>query len=155
MRYTLALCAAALVLACSPTAIDERWADPEKIGFAADLGIDLGAMTRTESGLYWQDLEIGMGLSAQTGHTAIVHFEGWLPDGRLFESTYQSDKPISFPIGGGLVIPGMDEGVIGMQLGGLRKLVIRPELAFGRTGKGPVPPMTTVIYEIRLVSIRL
>lgn len=158
---TTAIPAAALLLAtaaltaCGDVAgPSDRWAEPENIQFAASLNIDLAQMNRTASGLYWQDLEVGVGLAAEIGHTVIIHYNVWLPDGTLIDSSY-GKSPIEFPVHGGIVIAGMDEGVVGMQLGGRRKLVIRPELAYGRRGRDPVPPLATLVFDVELISIRV
>jgi FKBP-type peptidyl-prolyl cis-trans isomerase FkpA len=150
------LLTAVLGTACgSPVGPSDRWAEPETIEFAVSLNVDLTQMNRTASGLYWQDLEVGTGLAAEIGHTVIIHYNVWLPDGTLVDSSYGKGAPIEFPVHGGIVIAGMDEGVVGMQLGGRRKLVVRPELAYGRRGRDPVPPLTTLVFEVELVSIRI
>jgi FKBP-type peptidyl-prolyl cis-trans isomerase FkpA len=140
------------VSACSsPTEPDDRWARPENIQFAESLHIDLAAMNRTQSGLYWQDLQVGTGATAAAYNNVRVHYTGWLPDGTMFESSRATNAPIEFLLGVGLVIRGWDEGIVGMQVGGTRKLVIRPELAYGRSGKGPIPPLTTLIFDVELL----
>jgi FKBP-type peptidyl-prolyl cis-trans isomerase FkpA len=146
-----ALVALAISACDSPTEPDDRWARPENIQFAESLNIDLGAMTRTQSGLYWQDLQVGAGTTAAAYNTVRVHYTGWLPDGTMFESSRTKNAPIEFLLGVGLVIRGWDEGIVGMQVGGTRKLVIRPELAYGRSGKGPIPPLTTLIFDVELL----
>jgi FKBP-type peptidyl-prolyl cis-trans isomerase FkpA len=153
----IAAMAAVTAPACdTPIAPDNRWAEPETIDFAASLGVDLDQMNRTASGLYWQDLEVGVGLAVEEGHQVVMHYNGWLPDGTLVDSSYQRGSPTqAFPVGAGLVIRGIDEGLIGMQSGGIRRLVIRPELAYGRAGKYPIPPLTTLVFEIEVVSIGL
>jgi FKBP-type peptidyl-prolyl cis-trans isomerase FkpA len=154
MRKTLILTAATLVGGCSsPTEPDTRWATPETIAYAESLAIDLSVMNRTASGLYWQDLEVGTGATAVAGNTVRVHYTGWLPDGTMFDSSRTENKPLEFLLGVGLVIRGWDEGIMGMQVGGSRKLVIRPELAYGRTGRGPIPPLATLIFEVELIHV--
>jgi FKBP-type peptidyl-prolyl cis-trans isomerase FkpA len=137
-----------------PTEPDDRWARPESIQFASSLNIDLSAMTRTPSGLYLQDLTVGTGRMAAVGDSVRVHYVGWLPDGTVFDSSRERGMPITFMLGVGLVIRGWDEGLVGMQQGGTRKLVIKPELAYGRAGKGPIPPLATLVFEVELLSIR-
>lgn len=156
MRSILMFCSALLAASCgSPLELDDRWAEPELIDFAPSLGIDLSQMNRTASGLYWQDLVVGTGVAAAVDeHVVTINHITWLPDGTVVGNTYEDGGPSEpFPVGGGLVLPGIDEGVVGMQAGGRRKLVIRAELAYGRMGKGAIPPLSTLIYELELVSI--
>jgi FKBP-type peptidyl-prolyl cis-trans isomerase FkpA len=155
MRQILILLAVLIPAACdSPTEPDRRWANPESIQYAAALNVDLAAMTKTASGLYWQDLRVGSGRAAVVGDSVRVHYNGWLPDGTLFDSSYERNMPITFMLGVGLVIKGWDEGLVGMQPGGIRKLVIKPDLAYGRGGKGPIPPLATLVFDVELLAIR-
>lgn len=156
MRRILTLCLLITTTSCgTPVELDDRWADPEQIQFAASLDIDLDEMNWTASGLYWQDLVIGSGAAAAVGrHVVSIHHIAWLPDGTVVENTYEEGAPSrQFPVGGGLALPGIDEGVIGMQVGGRRKLVVRPELAYGRGGNGMIPPLTTLVYEVELMTL--
>jgi FKBP-type peptidyl-prolyl cis-trans isomerase FkpA len=137
-----------------PTEPDNRWARPENIQYAASLNVDLAQMTRTASGLYLQDLQIGEGRAAAAGDSVRVHYTGWLPDGTVFDNSYERNMPITFMLGVGLVIPGWDEGLIGMQPGGRRKLVIKPELAYGRRGKGPIPPLATLVFDVEMIRVK-
>jgi FKBP-type peptidyl-prolyl cis-trans isomerase FkpA len=122
--------------------------------FAPELGVDLDAMTQTASGLYYQDLEIGDGAEAVTGSDATVHYEGFLATGNKFDSSRDRDEPFTFAVGIGRVIPGFDEGVSGMRVGGLRKLVVPPELAYGESGAGTViPPNATLVFDIELLEV--
>jgi FKBP-type peptidyl-prolyl cis-trans isomerase FkpA len=156
MKTLLTILTALLVLsACrSPSEPDTRWARPENIQFAAALNVDLAQMTKTASGLYIQDLRVGEGRAAAAGDSVRVHYNGWLPDGTVFDSSYERNQPITFMLGVGLVIPGWDEGLIGMKPGGRRKLVIRPELAYGRRGKGPIPPLATLVFDVELIHVK-
>jgi FKBP-type peptidyl-prolyl cis-trans isomerase len=122
--------------------------------FAPELGVDLDAMTQTASGLYYQDLEVGEGAEAVTGSAATVHYEGFLANGNKFDSSRDRDEPFTFAVGIGGVIPGFDEGVSGMRVGGVRKLVIPPELAYGESGAGTViPPNATLVFDIELLEV--
>ena len=86
----------------------------------------------TDSGLKYQDLTIGDGtLCTGRGQTAIVHYTGWLEDGRKFDSSVDRNDPFSFPVDCSYVIPGWDEGIVGMRVGGRRKLIVPPELGYG------------------------
>ncbi|MFM9102470.1 MAG: FKBP-type peptidyl-prolyl cis-trans isomerase [Cyanobium sp.] len=108
----------------------------------------------SESGLRITDLKFGDGAEARSGQTVIVNYRGTLENGKEFDSSY-GRGPFSFPLGGGRVIKGWDEGVAGMQVGGKRKLVIPPDLAYGERGAGGViPPNATRIFEVELLEIR-
>ena len=111
--------------------------------------------TSTDSGLRYEDSRIGDGtLCTGRGQTAIVHYTGWLEDGTKFDSSRDRDDPFSFPVDCGYVIPGWDEGVQGMQVGGIRKLTVPPQLGYGERGAGDViPPGATLIFEIELLEI--
>ncbi|WP_447980672.1 FKBP-type peptidyl-prolyl cis-trans isomerase [Candidatus Nitrospira bockiana] len=112
-------------------------------------------MTRTESGLQYADIQPGTGREADLGDTATVHYTGWLADGTKFDSSVDRNKPFSFRVGAGQVIKGWDEGVLGMKIGGKRKLIIPPELAYGSRGAGGVIPSdATLTFEIELLDLR-
>jgi peptidylprolyl isomerase len=132
-------------------------ASPDQIaaGGAADLGGDLVAAKErtTPSGLRITDLVIGDGPEATAGESVSVNYRGTLENGKEFDSSY-GRGPFSFPLGAGRVIKGWDEGVAGMQVGGKRKLVIPPDLAYGERGAGGViPPNATLIFEVELLKI--
>jgi FKBP-type peptidyl-prolyl cis-trans isomerase FkpA len=154
MRKSITLLSALVLAACgSPTEPDDRWADPTSIQFATSLGVDLAEMTLNESGLYWRDLVAGHGTAAVAGDTVTVHYTGWLPDGSPFD-TSRDKAPLQFQLGVGLMIKGWDEGLVGMHVGGRRQLVIPPNLAYGRRGKGPIPPLATLVFEVELLKVK-
>lgn len=108
----------------------------------------------TTSGLSITELEIGSGDEAAPGQTVVVNYRGTLESGKEFDSSY-GRGPFSFPLGAGRVIKGWDEGVAGMKIGGKRKLVIPPDLAYGKRGAGGViPPNATLIFEVELLDVR-
>lgn len=108
----------------------------------------------TDSGLKYEDLMVGDGEEAVTGNTVQVHYTGWLTDGKKFDSSHDRADPFSFPLGGGRVIRGWDEGVLGMKIGGKRKLIIPPQLGYGAAGAGGViPPNATLVFEAELLAI--
>ncbi len=115
----------------------------------------IGEVITTASGLQYEDLVAGEGPAAQAGNTVSVHYTGWLEDGTKFDSSVDRGTPFEFPLGGGRVIPGWDEGVAGMQVGGKRRLTIPSELGYGATGAGGViPPNATLIFEVELLEIK-
>jgi FKBP-type peptidyl-prolyl cis-trans isomerase len=123
--------------------------------YAPQLEVDLSTFERTPSGLYRKDLAEGAGSEVAPGQTAVVHYTGWLPDGTEFDSSRGRNEPLEFPVGGGRVIPGWEEGVAGMKVGGRRKLVIPPALGYGAAGAGAViPPNATLVFDIELLEIR-
>lgn len=114
-----------------------------------------GEMVTTESGLQYVDLVVGTGREAELGDTATVHYTGWLADGTSFDSSRTRNEPFSFRVGAGRVIKGWDEGVLGMKVGGTRKLIIPPALGYGARGAGSViPPNATLTFEVELLGLR-
>lgn len=122
--------------------------------FAAELEAKEKAMIKTASGLQYEDLIVGTGATAKSGQTVTVHYTGWLTDGQKFDSSKDRRDPFQFVLDGGMVIRGWDEGVQGMQVGGVRKLTIPPELGYGRRGAGGViPPNATLVFEVELLAV--
>jgi FKBP-type peptidyl-prolyl cis-trans isomerase len=112
-------------------------------------------MRKTPSGLRYQDLAPGDGATATAGKSVTVHYTGWLPNGEKFDSSRDRNEPFSFTLGAGQVIAGWDEGVAGMKVGGRRKLVIPPDLAYGTAGAPPdIPPGATLVFEVELLNVR-
>ena len=122
--------------------------------FAPELGIDLNAMTKTASGLYVQDLVVGAGDQSVVGALLTVDYEGWLQDATKFDSSFDYGEPLTIRIGVGFLIAGWDEGLIGMRVGGLRRLVIPPHLGYGAEGWPPVIPRNaTLVFRIELLEV--
>jgi FKBP-type peptidyl-prolyl cis-trans isomerase FkpA len=106
-------------------------------------------------GLKYTDDKVGTGAEAQAGKTVTVHYTGWLLDGTKFDSSRDRNQPFLFPLGGGQVIKGWDEGVAGMKIGGKRTLIIPPELGYGARGAGGViPPNSTLKFEVELLDVK-
>ncbi len=100
-------------------------------------------------------MKVGTGAEAKAGQTAVVHYTGWLMDGKKFDSSKDRGQPFSFVLGRGQVIKGWDEGVQGMKVGGTRDLVIPPDLAYGSRGAGGViPPNATLKFEVDLLDVK-
>ncbi|MDP6966576.1 MAG: FKBP-type peptidyl-prolyl cis-trans isomerase [Candidatus Marinimicrobia bacterium] len=134
MRRILLLVAAIAVVGCS--------------------GDKSGEEMMTDSGLKYVDMKVGDGESPQAGQLVTVHYTGWLEDGTKFDSSVDKNRPFEFTIGAGGVIKGWDEGVMTMKVGGKRKLTIPSELGYGARGIGPIPPNSTLIFEVELLAIR-
>jgi FKBP-type peptidyl-prolyl cis-trans isomerase len=107
----------------------------------------------TASGLKYQELKVGSGPAAKVGDTVSVHYTGTLENGQKFDSSLDRDTPFTFTLGRGNVIAGWEEGLLGMQAGGKRKLTIPSDLAYGATGSGAIPPNATLLFEVELLSI--
>ena len=102
-----------------------------------------------------EDLVVGTGAEAQIGNTLSVHYKGTLLNGTMFDSSYNRGTPFQFPLGMGRVIQGWDQGVKGMKVGGKRKLVIPPDLAYGTAGvPGAIPPNSTLVFEVELLDVK-
>jgi len=108
------------------------------------------------------DLVPGVGDEALPGHVVIVHYTGWLYDpaapdhrGRKFDSSRDRGQPLSFPLGAGRVIRGWEQGLPGMKVGGTRRLVIPPSLAYGirGAGNGVIPPNATLLFDVELLAV--
>jgi FKBP-type peptidyl-prolyl cis-trans isomerase FkpA len=109
----------------------------------------------TPSGLKYEDLDAGTGATAQSGQKAKVHYTGWLTNGQKFDSSKDRNDPFEFTLGAGQVIKGWDEGVVGMKVGGKRKLTIPAALGYGARGAGGViPPNAELIFEVELLGVK-
>ena len=113
----------------------------------------------TPSGLKYIDVKAGTGAAPKTGQTCVMHYTGWLYEGgkkgARFDSSVDRGQPFEFPLGKGQVIPGWDEGVATMKVGGKRTLIVPPDLGYGSSGAGGViPPNATLIFDVELLRIK-
>jgi FKBP-type peptidyl-prolyl cis-trans isomerase len=102
------------------------------------------------------DINVGDGAEASAGQTAVVHYVGVaFSSGEEFDASWSRGEPFAFPLGGGRVIAGWDQGVVGMKVGGRRQLVIPPHLGYGDRGAGAaIPPGETLIFVVDLLDLR-
>jgi peptidylprolyl isomerase len=110
-------------------------------------------MTTTPSGLQYRDDAVGDGPEARAGQTVSVHYTGTLQNGTKFDSSRDRGQPFQFHLGGGQVIRGWDEGVAGMKVGGRRTLVIPADLGYGSRAIGPIPPNSTLVFDVELLGV--
>ena len=148
----LALVASALALAaCSSIEVSTPDVDfqvIEEVTFDPSLQVDLSLMTRLPSGVYILDHEVGAGAEATSGTRADVVYTGWLANGFLFDQ-----GRFDFLIGGQEVIPGFEQGVLGMKVGGRRLMIIPPALAYGANIVGAIPPGSILVFEVELQGV--
>ena len=124
-------------------------------GAGCGRGTPTGAVDTSPRGFSVQDSLRGFGEVARVRDTLTVNYIGWLVDGTEFDNSYSRSGPFRFRLGTGQVIRGWDLGIPGMRVGGVRKLVIPPELAYGETGiPGIIPPNATVIFAVELLEVR-
>jgi len=121
--------------------------------YASTLGVNIAAMTKRNDNLYVQDLVVGTGAEAIVGRTVRVTYSGYLISGSRFDSNV-GGSPFSFVLGGGQVIAGWDQGVVGMKVGGKRRLVIGSSLGYGRQGSGPIPANATLVFDVEVLNVQ-
>ena len=125
----------------------------KRLEFKIDNASDSGQI-RNIDGMKIEDLKIGNGEEAVNGKMVVVHYVGTFLDGTKFDSSRDRGAPFAFTLGSGEVIKGWDEGVLGMKVGGKRKLTIPPELAYGDVERGGIPANSTLVFEIELLEIK-
>ncbi|HSJ24245.1 MAG TPA: FKBP-type peptidyl-prolyl cis-trans isomerase [Longimicrobiales bacterium] len=127
------------------------------VRFAPETGVELDAMTRTDEGIYIQDVREGRGAEAQIGSGVSVEYSAWLPDGTLFEQRPSADGfgLSEFVLGEDAPVAGLDVGIAGMRAGGIRRIVLPPEHGYGLVGRpAGVPTNAILVFEVRLLSVR-
>ncbi len=148
----VALGAALTLTACASGGGAGPAPDPTALTYAPELQVDFSRMDRTSSGLWIEEISPGVGRVAARGNLIRIHYIGYLPDGTVIDSTLGGD-PYTFELGSPDVIRGWNQGIIGMKVGGRRRLVIRPGLAYGSQGREPVvPPNSVLVFEVQLVD---
>jgi FKBP-type peptidyl-prolyl cis-trans isomerase len=133
---------------------EQRLAEEQKRS-AAELDKIAKGFEETESGLRYKIVQQGSGIKAEKSKMVSVHYEGSLPSGQVFDSSFQRNQPIDFQLGVGQVIPGWDEGISLLRIGDKAKFVIPSHLAYGSAGAGGViPPNATLIFEVELMDVK-
>ena len=133
----------------TPTPSPSPSASPGGDDFNAGAGLPVVTLP---DGLKYIDLTVGTGKAPAKGDSITVQYTGWLTNGKKFDSSRDRGQPATFQIGVGAVIPGWDEGVITMKVGGKRKLIIPPDLGYGSQAQGAIPANSTLVFEVELIS---
>jgi len=141
-----------LLAACGAESGTSEAPSIESTTFAAALGVNLAASTRTGTGLYYRDVSVGTGATVTNGMSAAVRYTLWLANGNQVETNTTGGAPFSFTVGAGQVIAGWDQGIPGMKVGGSRQLIIPPSLGYGGTGQGPIPGNAILVFSVQVVS---
>jgi FKBP-type peptidyl-prolyl cis-trans isomerase len=111
-------------------------------------------VTTEATGVQTQDTSAGSGAIAAPGDTVTVHYVGTLTDGKVFDSSRDRGQPFTFVLGAGDVIKGWDQGVVGMKVGGTRRLTIAPDYGYGDRAVGPIPANSTLVFEVELLGVQ-
>jgi peptidylprolyl isomerase len=110
------------------------------------------ALTAQPDGLQIGDIKVGDGAVPKPGQFVTVAYSGWLQDGTLFDSSRKPGaQPFAYQLGSGQAIPGFDEAIATMHVGGIRRAVLPPQLAYGPQGQGPIPPNATLTFDLELL----
>lgn len=122
--------------------------------FTPNTQAHLTVDTPTPTGFTSDDIAVGAGAIAAPGDTVTVHYTGTLTDGKVFDSSRDRGEPFTFVLGRGDVIRGWDEGLVGMKVGGKRKLTIAPDFAYGNRAIGPIPANSTLVFDVELLDVK-
>ncbi len=150
----LAIGALGLAAGCSDvTSSSGTPSDPATETYAPALGVTISSMTKKSANLYYLDLTVGTGAEAVVGRSVSAVYTGWLVNGSKFDSNVGGSL-FAFVLGAGQVITGWDQGIVGMKVGGKRRLVIGSALGYGATGSGPIPPNATLVFDVELKALQ-
>ena len=160
LRFITALLVSLSTAACTVGTEPVTVPTIETTGFAPSLGVDLTASTKKDDGLYYRDIQIGTGDSLAFGDSVGVYYTASLANGTMFDQLRPVDStsvPLQFRIGGLKLIPGFEEGVMGMKVGGVRQLIIPPQLGFWSTqltnnGVVVVPAYSILVFNVNAVA---
>jgi len=151
--FSIALSVCAMSTGCLGTTDLPDEAQIETTDFASSLGVDLAHSVKLESGVVIRDITIGSGVPLASPDSVFVHYSGFLSNGAKFDENVSPDDPYRFKLGNNEVIPGFESGVLGMQVGGTRQIIIPPRLGYGFAGAPPrVPGNTVIVFNVELVA---
>ena len=126
----------------------------EQTTFAASLGVNLAASTKTADGLYYRDVVVGTGATLTAGKTVGMRYSGAFASGTVFDAN-PSPKPVfTFLLGSGQVIKGWDEGLVGMKVGGTRQLIIPPGLGYGASDYAGIPGNSVLVFTVDAITVQ-
>lgn len=141
----------------SPVASASAEFSPGASAQATPVASPAGKLTKLQDGLEYQDITLGTGQEVKSGDKVSVNYTGMLQDGTVFDSNVDPKfghvQPFSFTIGQQQVIPGWEEGLVGMKVGGTRQLLIPPSLGYGAQANGPIPANSTLIFQVQVTSV--
>jgi FKBP-type peptidyl-prolyl cis-trans isomerase len=126
----------------------------ENTVFDPSLNVNLAASTKTSTGMYYRDVTPGTGATAATGKTLTISYKGQLATGSIFDQSSASQPTFDFTLGAGQVIPGFDQGFVGMKVGGVRQLIIPPSLGYGTAANVGIPPNSVLVFSVTLVAVK-
>lgn len=113
---------------------------------------------KDSEGAMFADVQVGSGSELQPNMKAAVYYKGWLTNGQMFDQSRPDDKgqiqPFIFTLGGGQVIPGWEQGLAGMKVGGTRMLIIPPAVGYGATGQGSIPGNSVLVFQVQLAEVQ-
>ena len=148
--YALALCLIVLTAACGK--LKDIWSNPPAASPPAVVAPTVLKAPSYE--LKIEDIKVGTGTVAVAGKGVTIQHSGWLADGTRIDSSKDLQETLSFFLGSGAVIKGWDQGLVGMKVGGIRKLTVPPELGYGASGTvGMIPPNATMVFQIELLGV--
>lgn len=152
-RRAAAACALIASSAClSGESVSFNETQIEETTFAASLGVNLAASTKTANGTYYRDLVVGTGATVASGQTLTVRYTGWLANGTQFDTNTTKADPLVFKLGSGQVIAGFDDGLVGAKVGTQRQLIIPPSLGYGPYDYGPIPGNSVLVFKVEVIS---
>jgi FKBP-type peptidyl-prolyl cis-trans isomerase FkpA len=152
MHRCLVLLCMLITAGCSPAPAPPVVV-PEAVTFAPSLRVELHAMRLLTTGVYVRDLVEGEGRPARPGRRVTLHYTGFLSDGTQIEQVTLPTPPVEFELGQRTMIRGLESGILEMRPGGRRQLVIPPSQGYGVHQSGRVPPNSTLVYFVQLVSV--
>ncbi len=159
VKFVVSFCAAVAMMGCNK---ETEQAQPaaEKPAVAAPATTSYPGEpvtvepTATASGLKYVDYVAGSGTTAESGKTVVVHYTGYLTNGFKFDSSLDRDSALEFHLGNGEMIKGWDVGIVGMKVGGKRKLIIPPAMGYGGSDYGPIPGNSVLVFDIELLEVK-